>query len=206
MEARSWRRVWHRTCMRCRARSRSPATSPSQAPPAWPAWTCQAWPTPKPPSRSCMARIARTIAFIETLTPGQIDGSEDKTITLQFPGREIAFEGQHFLLGFSLPNLFFHVHHRLRHPAPRRRATGQDGFHRQPLTRSANSKVKTGVLGGMAHPPQCFPWSDRDAGAGPPHFPAPGQAAIAPPGPVRTATAGPGGDQPLRKVPSCALR
>ena len=55
------------------------------------------------------ARIARTIAFIETLTPEQIDGTEDKTITLQFPGREITFKGQAFLLSFSLPNLFFHV-------------------------------------------------------------------------------------------------
>jgi hypothetical protein len=55
------------------------------------------------------ARIAKTIAFLESVTPAQIDGSETKTITLNFPGREMSFPGQAFLLGFALPNVFFHV-------------------------------------------------------------------------------------------------
>ena len=55
------------------------------------------------------ARIAKTIAFIETVTPAQIDGSEEKNVTLKMPGREISFVGQAFLLGFTLPNVFFHI-------------------------------------------------------------------------------------------------
>lgn len=54
-------------------------------------------------------RIARTIAFIEALTPAQIDGSEDKEVTFKFPSGERKFTGQSLLLGFSLPNFFFHA-------------------------------------------------------------------------------------------------
>ncbi|MEJ0048503.1 MAG: DUF1993 family protein [Rhodospirillales bacterium] len=55
------------------------------------------------------ARITKTVDFIKGVTPAQIDGSETKTITLQFPGREVSFPGQVFLLNFSLPNFYFHV-------------------------------------------------------------------------------------------------
>lgn len=54
-------------------------------------------------------RIAKTIAFLKTITPAQIDGSEDRDISVQFPGREMHFKGLPYLLGFALPNLFFHV-------------------------------------------------------------------------------------------------
>jgi hypothetical protein len=55
------------------------------------------------------ARITKTVDFIKSVTPAQIDGSEERTITLQFPGREVSFPGQVFLLNFTLPNFFFHV-------------------------------------------------------------------------------------------------
>ena len=54
-------------------------------------------------------RIAKTRAFVQSLTAAQIDGTEEKTITLKFPQGEMSFTGQQFLLGFSLPNLYFHV-------------------------------------------------------------------------------------------------
>ncbi len=56
------------------------------------------------------ARIARTIAFIETVPAAQIDGTEDKSIVMKFPlTGEVTFTGQFFLFGFILPNIFFHV-------------------------------------------------------------------------------------------------
>ena len=55
------------------------------------------------------ARIAKTLDFVKTATPAQIDGTEANTITLKFPGREMSVPGQAFLLHFVLPNLFFHV-------------------------------------------------------------------------------------------------
>lgn len=55
------------------------------------------------------ARIDRTIEYLETLSPGQVDGSEARevTITTRSAG-ELKFDGQSYLLHFSLPNLFFH--------------------------------------------------------------------------------------------------
>jgi len=55
------------------------------------------------------ARIAKTIAFIETIKPAQIDGSEDKNIHLKLGPREVDYKGMQYLLGFVLPNFYFHV-------------------------------------------------------------------------------------------------
>jgi hypothetical protein len=55
------------------------------------------------------ARIAKTIAFIETLKPAQIDGSEDKDIVMKLGPREVQWKGMQYLLGFALPNFYFHV-------------------------------------------------------------------------------------------------
>jgi hypothetical protein len=55
------------------------------------------------------ARIAKTVAFLQSLGPELIDGSEDRTITLKLRGREVNFSGQNYLLNFALPNFFFHA-------------------------------------------------------------------------------------------------
>jgi hypothetical protein len=55
------------------------------------------------------ARIARTIAFIGTFKPAQIDGCEDKNIHLKLGPREVDWKGLQYLLGFALPNFYFHV-------------------------------------------------------------------------------------------------
>jgi len=55
------------------------------------------------------ARIAKTIAFLETITEGQLEGAETREIVLKFPGRQMSFSGAAYLLDFVLPNLFFHV-------------------------------------------------------------------------------------------------
>jgi hypothetical protein len=54
-------------------------------------------------------RIAKTIDFIKGLNPTQIDGTEDKEVTIKFPsGKERKFTGQVLLLNFNLPNFYFH--------------------------------------------------------------------------------------------------
>jgi hypothetical protein len=55
------------------------------------------------------ARIARTIIFIETIQPAQVDGSEDREFVLKFRSGEVKFKGMQFLLGHALPNFHFHV-------------------------------------------------------------------------------------------------
>lgn len=54
-------------------------------------------------------RIDRTIAFLNTLTPAQIDGSEDRTITLKVRDHTLTFKGLAYLLQYVQPNLYFHT-------------------------------------------------------------------------------------------------
>jgi len=53
-------------------------------------------------------RVSRTIDFVKSATPAQIDGTEDKDIVVKFGTREMPFKGLPFLMGFTLPNFFFH--------------------------------------------------------------------------------------------------
>lgn len=54
-------------------------------------------------------RIAKTIAFLGTLSASQIDGSEDRDITMKVGPQDMHFKGLPYLVGFSLPNFYFHV-------------------------------------------------------------------------------------------------
>ena len=55
------------------------------------------------------ARIAKTIDFIGTIEPAQLDGTEDKEIVLHLGGQVARFRGMQYLLGFAHPNFYFHV-------------------------------------------------------------------------------------------------
>lgn len=55
------------------------------------------------------ARIAKTVAFLNTFKADQIDGTEDKEITLKAGAAEFKFKGDDYLIGFVLPNFYFHV-------------------------------------------------------------------------------------------------
>lgn len=55
------------------------------------------------------ARIAKTVAFIQSLKPAQIDGSEDHDIVLKRGEKTTTYKGLQFLLGHALPNFYFHV-------------------------------------------------------------------------------------------------
>ena len=54
-------------------------------------------------------RIRKTIDYLKTFKPEQIDGSEARAITLQTPRGALNFDGLSFLQGFVVPNLYFHV-------------------------------------------------------------------------------------------------
>jgi len=54
-------------------------------------------------------RIAKTIAFLDTVTPAQLDGSAEREIVIKLRGNETTFTGQAYLLTFALPNFLFHV-------------------------------------------------------------------------------------------------
>jgi hypothetical protein len=55
-------------------------------------------------------RIARTRAFLATLKAEQFVGSEGRAIHLKFgPTFELHFNGHDYLIGFALPNIYFHM-------------------------------------------------------------------------------------------------
>ncbi len=58
----------------------------------------------------CQGRIAKVLALLTSFTPEQIDGSEARQVVIQ-PGtaRERTFAGQNYLLGYGLPQFFFHI-------------------------------------------------------------------------------------------------
>lgn len=55
------------------------------------------------------ARVAKTLDFIKTIKPQQLQGAETREIVLQFPQTTLKFTGINFLTNFALPNFFFHV-------------------------------------------------------------------------------------------------
>jgi len=54
------------------------------------------------------ARIAKTLDFLKGFKPAQIDGSEERDVTLPMRDGPKTFKGRNYLLGFALPNFFFH--------------------------------------------------------------------------------------------------
>ncbi len=56
------------------------------------------------------ARIAKTLAFVNGLTPQQYEGSETREIVTQAgTPKEKRFSGQSYLLNYGLPHFFFHT-------------------------------------------------------------------------------------------------
>lgn len=55
------------------------------------------------------ARLDKTIAHLNTLTAAQIDGSEERTITIVARGKTNTYQGMPYLLNTVLPNLYFHI-------------------------------------------------------------------------------------------------
>ncbi len=54
-------------------------------------------------------RLEKTIAYLKSIKPEQVDGTEEKTITLEIRKNTLTFAGMPFLLYFVLPNVYFHV-------------------------------------------------------------------------------------------------
>ncbi len=54
-------------------------------------------------------RISKTIAFIQSVPPERINGTEDKDIVLPVSGKETCYKGMQLLLGHSMPNVYFHA-------------------------------------------------------------------------------------------------
>jgi len=56
-----------------------------------------------------IARVERSIAYVQSLPESQFDGAETRTITRPLRGEPHAFTGLGYLQQFILPNLYFHA-------------------------------------------------------------------------------------------------
>ncbi len=56
-----------------------------------------------------IARVEKTIDYLQGFKAEQIDGSESRTITITTPRGSFSFQGEHFVRHWAVPNFFFHV-------------------------------------------------------------------------------------------------
>jgi uncharacterized protein len=64
------------------------------------------------------ARIAKTIAFLNSLDAKLFDAAADRAITLKVAGQETTMSGTNYLNSYALPNFYFHyttAYNLLRH-------------------------------------------------------------------------------------------
>ena len=55
------------------------------------------------------ARIAKTIAYVDSFKPDQLADAGDRKVEVKFPGLEMAWAGRDYLRQYAMPNFFFHV-------------------------------------------------------------------------------------------------
>ena len=56
-----------------------------------------------------VARVEKTVTWIESVKSAQLDGSESKDVTVKTRDRDLNMKGIELLLNRSMPNFYFHV-------------------------------------------------------------------------------------------------
>jgi hypothetical protein len=66
--------------------------------------------TPPPKDFAALkARVAETIAALETIDPAEVDGFVGRDMRFAFGDRHVDYTAEEFLLSFSQPNFYFHA-------------------------------------------------------------------------------------------------
>ena len=55
------------------------------------------------------ARIKKALDYLATFTPEQFEGSESRELEIKLGSHTVSFTGKSYLLGFVLPNIYFHT-------------------------------------------------------------------------------------------------
>lgn len=67
------------------------------------------WPDNENTFAGLKDRIRKTLDFVQSFKPAQIDGSEAREVAMKIGGNPVSFKGQPYLVHFVLPNFFFHA-------------------------------------------------------------------------------------------------
>jgi len=57
----------------------------------------------------CKQAVEQALAELETIQPADLDSVATNTVELKFPGREMKFTVQGYLLSYAMPQFFFHT-------------------------------------------------------------------------------------------------
>jgi hypothetical protein len=68
-----------------------------------------AWPDAEATFAELIARVEKTIAYVAEFAPAQVDGSEEREITLVRRGETSVVQGRPYLLEQAMPNFYFHL-------------------------------------------------------------------------------------------------
>ncbi len=67
------------------------------------------WPDDEQSFAEVRARIRKARDYLATFEPDQFEGSEKRKIKLKLRDRTLNMDGKRYLLGFVLPNFYFHM-------------------------------------------------------------------------------------------------
>lgn len=67
------------------------------------------WPDDENSFADIHARIRKALDFLSSFKREQFEGSEDKKIEFKVGKEPVKFSGREYVLGFVLPNVYFHV-------------------------------------------------------------------------------------------------
>jgi hypothetical protein len=67
------------------------------------------WPDQEKTFADLQERIRKTIDFAQSFKPAQIDGSEERDVKVSVAGQPVTFKGRPYLVGFVMPNFYFHA-------------------------------------------------------------------------------------------------
>jgi hypothetical protein len=54
-------------------------------------------------------RLANTAAYLATIAPDALDGTESREVVIAPGGNKVIFRGDEYLATFALPNFYFHI-------------------------------------------------------------------------------------------------
>jgi uncharacterized protein len=55
------------------------------------------------------ARVAKVLDYVKSFKPAELDGQEERAITIKIPNNEMTFPAQTYLVNYALPNFYFHT-------------------------------------------------------------------------------------------------
>lgn len=55
------------------------------------------------------ARIGKTVEYVKSFKASDLDGQEDRPVTIKLPNNEMTFPALTYLVNYGLPNFYFHT-------------------------------------------------------------------------------------------------